>query len=65
VRPKRRTDVGTLPLWDFELPYQVVGRPAGGTQAAITWTTVAGQYGSWADVAASVHSWAELVAPTG
>jgi hypothetical protein len=65
VRPVRRSNVGTLPLWDFELPYQVVGRPAGGTQAARTWNTVAGQYASWNAEAAANDSWAELVAPTG
>jgi hypothetical protein len=65
VTVARTVDYAAQPWREWVLPYQVVGRPAGGTQAAISWNTVVGQYTSWADVAASVDSWAELVAPTG
>lgn len=49
------------------VPYQVVARPGGGTQAAITWDTVAGQYATWTAEAADAAntSWAALAAPTG
>lgn len=60
----------------IELPYQQISRPAGGTQAWITWDDVATRsgddytaatgstYATWDDVAAAVGSWAELAAPT-
>lgn len=63
VRPKRRSDIGSDPSWDFELPYQVVGRPAGGTQASISWDTVAGQYASWASLQPTIHTWSKLISP--
>jgi hypothetical protein len=48
------------------LPYQQVARPGGGTQAAITWNTVAAKYATWQDILdAGITSWAELAAPTG
>lgn len=46
------------------LPYQVVARPGGGTQAGIIWDTIAGQYAAWTDLAATGLTWAQLVAPT-
>jgi hypothetical protein len=64
VQVTRQSDVGDHPGRDLTIPYQVVSRPAGGTQAAITWNTIAGLYSSWNDAAASVSSWAELSAPT-
>lgn len=77
VKPQRPANSpGTSSLRDLELPYQQISRPAGGTQAWITWADVATRsgddytaaagstYATWADVAAAVGSWAELAAPT-
>lgn len=49
---------------DVQMPYQVVARPGGGTQAATTWDVVAGQYATWSALAATKKTWAQLVAPT-
>lgn len=77
VRPARPSTVGTDGLRHVELPYQTVGRPGGGTQAAIVWDDIAtrgaddytaavgSQYLTWQAIAdAGVSSWAELAAPT-
>lgn len=77
ARNSRQSTVGMDPTRDIELPYQVVDRPAGGTQAAITWNDVAtvgvnaytaaagSQYLTWASIPADgVASWAALAAPT-
>lgn len=68
---------GPVPLREWALPYQVISRPTGGTQAAIIWNDVAtrgaddytaqagSQYMTWQAIAdAGVTSWAELSAPT-
>lgn len=68
---------GPVQLREWELPYQVIGRPVGGTQAAITWDDIAtrgaddytaaagSKYLTWQAIAdAGVTSWAELAAPT-
>lgn len=61
----RTVRYGPVPLREWRLPYQVIRRPGGGTQAAITWNDVAAQYPTWqAIVDAGVTSWAELAAPT-
>ena len=61
----RPSPVATHKDRSITVPYQVVARPGGGTQAAITWDTVAGQYATWqALAAAGVTSWAALAAPT-
>lgn len=49
---------------DIAVKYQVVDRPTGGTQSAITWSDIAAKYATWADVAAAVKSWAALANPT-
>jgi len=77
VTPRRPSgSAGMSWLRDIELPYQQVGRPAGGTQAAITWNDVATRgasdyvaaasspYATWVAVAAAADSWAVLAAPT-
>jgi hypothetical protein len=64
VSVSRPSDVGSEQLRDLTLPYQVVDRPAGGTQAAITWNDIAAKYPTWAAVAASARSWSELANPT-
>lgn len=66
VTPARRPGAsGFDTARDVTLPYQVVARPAGGTQSDITWKTVEAKYASWLEVEAAVSSWAELAAPTG
>lgn len=64
VTTRRISSIGSAPYWDVTIPYQVIDRPAGGTQAAITWATVAAQYPTWQDIAAAGLSWADLVSPT-
>lgn len=61
----RLSPVLTEPHRNITLPYQVVARPGGGTQAAFTWDTVASQYATWADLAATGLTWAQLAAQTG
>lgn len=51
------------PLRVWQLPFQVVGRPSGGSQALRTWATVAAEYPTWADLAATGLTWAELANP--
>lgn len=63
VRYKRRSNIGTDPQRDIELPYRVVSRPAGGSQAAITWETIAAAYPTWDAIPAGT-TWAELANPT-
>jgi hypothetical protein len=73
----RTVRYGPVPLREWQLPYRVVGRPGGGTQAAIIWDSIAtrgandytaaagSQYLTWQAIAdAGVSSWAELAAPT-
>lgn len=77
VRRGRTVRYGPFPYREWQLPYRVVGRPAGGTQAAIAWDNIAtrgaddytaaagSQYLTWQAIAdAHVPSWAELSAPT-
>lgn len=61
VSSKRRSDVGTDPYWDLQMPYQVVSRPAGGTRAAVTWADVAAKYATWSAIPAGT-TWAQLAA---
>lgn len=57
---------GPFPYREWPLPYQVIGRPGGGTQAALTWNDVAAKYPTWQSIVdAGITSWAELAAPTG
>jgi len=71
----RPSSVATHKDRTITVPYQTVGRPSGGTQAAITWNDVAtrgaddytaapSSYATWAAAAAAADSWAELAAPT-
>lgn len=59
VTPKRRSDIGTAPFWNFTMPYQTVARPAGGTRAPVTWDDVDAQFGPWSDIPAGT-TWAAL-----
>lgn len=61
----RTVAYGRFPWREWVLPIQVCGRPGGGTQAGITWNTVAAQYPTWqAIIDAGITSWADLAAPT-
>jgi hypothetical protein len=61
----RTVNWGPFPYREWQLPLQVVGRPGGGTQAAITWNTIADQYPTWQSIIdAGVTSWADLANPT-
>lgn len=64
VAISRPSPVGTHPDRLTTVTYQTIGRPAGGTQAAITWTTVTGQYATWDVLDDAVPTWATLAAPT-
>lgn len=71
----RFVNYGSYPRRDWDLPFQVVDRPAGGTQAGITWDSyatrgvddytaeVGSQYTTWAAMAAAVQSWSDLADP--
>lgn len=48
---------------DVEIPYQVVGRPAGGTRAGTTWADVAAEFATWASIPVG-KTWAQLAAGT-
>jgi hypothetical protein len=77
VAAARTLEVADHPWREWVLPYLIVSRPAGGTQAAIMWDDIAtddgdgytaeagSQYMTWQEIAdAGVASWAELAAPT-
>lgn len=67
VRQRRRSNLGTDPHRVTELPYRVVSRPAGGSQALITWQSIYDDYGqpTWQELydAAGQPTWAELANP--
>lgn len=68
VRYRRPVNIGSDPHRDLELPYRVVSRPAGGSQALVTWQSNYDSYGSptWAQlyVAAGSPTWNQLANPT-
>ena len=65
LQEKRTVNYGPMPYREWTLPIQVVGRPGGGTQAAITWDDVVAAYPTWQAIEdAGITSWAELAAPT-
>lgn len=61
ISVKRPSSIGSDQLRDIEASYQVVNRPAGGTQSARTWADVLASYGSWAAVLAAYRSWADVL----
>jgi hypothetical protein len=61
VTPSRLVDLGTSPYWVFELPYQVISRPVGGTRAAVTWADESAKYATWASIPAGT-TWAQIAA---
>lgn len=63
VTVARTIEYAPWPWREWSLPFQVVGRPAGGSQALRTWATVAVEYPTWADVAATGLTWAEIANP--
>lgn len=63
VTVTRPSDIGTQQMRDITMPYQVVDRPVGGTQAGLTWLDVAARYATWSELAAAVPSWAALAGP--
>lgn len=76
VDENRIIDYGPHQGRDWPLPYQTVGRPAGGTQAGISWNDIAtvgdddytaaegSAFATWDDVAAAYDAWSELSAPS-
>jgi hypothetical protein len=76
VDENRVIDFGPWPWREWPLPYQTVDRPAGGTQAGVTWNDVAtvgdddytaaegSAFATWDEVAAAYDSWSALAAPT-
>lgn len=64
VSVARTIEYAPHPWREWSLPYQVVYRPAGGSQSLRTWETIAAEYpGTWADVAATGLTWADLSNP--
>lgn len=65
LKAARTVAYGRFPYREWSLPIQVVERPGGGTQAAVTWASVAAQYPTWQSIIdAGITTWAELAAPT-
>lgn len=67
VTTARTVDFAEQPWREWTLPYQVVGRPAGGSQSLVTHQTVYDSYGglSWSAqyAAAGSPTWAQLANP--
>lgn len=65
VTVNRLGGVVSDPYRSVDIAYQVVGRPGGGTQAALTWFDVSGKYATWQAIAdAGITSWSQLASPT-
>lgn len=65
VTIRRRSNIGSDPQRDVEMPYVVVDSPAGGSQAQWAWTPgVTGQYATWTALMAGEPTWADVLAPT-
>jgi hypothetical protein len=76
IEEVRVLDYGPWQWREWSLPYLTVGRPAGGTQAGITWDDIAevgdddytaadgSAFETWDDVADAYDAWSELSAPT-
>ena len=76
VDENRVIDYGPWQHRDWPLPYQTVDRPAGGTQAGVSWNDVAtvgdddytaaegSAFATWDDVAAAYDAWSQVAAPT-
>ena len=62
VTPRRPSDIGSEQLRTLTLPYTVVARPAGGSQATRTYADPAMDYGSYADLKAAYASYLALTA---
>lgn len=60
---RRRSNLGSDQRRIFALPYRVVGRPAGGSQAQRTHAVVDAEYPTYANVKASGLTYAELSNP--
>lgn len=63
VTAERTVEWAEHPYREWRLPYRVVGRPAGGSQASRTYATVAGEYATYAAIAATGKTYAELANP--
>lgn len=59
---RRRSDIGADPGRRVVLPYTVVDRPVGGSQAQRTWADIPAAYATWAAVKARYPTWAALLA---
>lgn len=62
VNAKRLVDIGGRAERVVTLPYQVVERPVGGSQAERNWADVIAENATWADVLAKYDSWADVLA---
>jgi hypothetical protein len=75
VDENRIIDYGPWQHRDWPLPYQTVDRPAGGTQAGVSWNDVAtvgdddytaadgSAFATWDEVAAANDAWSQVAAP--
>ena len=62
VTNARPSSIGSDPLRAVRLPFQVVDRPVGGSQAERTWADVVVDNATWADVTARYSTWLDLLA---
>jgi hypothetical protein len=62
VAETRVSRIPSEPYRVWRLDFQVVGRPAGGSQALRTWETVAAEYATWSAIPAGT-TWAQLANP--
>lgn len=60
----RPSDIGSDELRDWTLPYTVVDRPVGGSQAQRTWADVVSENTTWSAVLAKYAKWSDVLAPT-
>lgn len=64
VRVRRRSDIGSDPARDVEMPFVVVEMPTGGTPTSWTWADVMAKHPTWQDVIDRNRTWAALLEPT-
>lgn len=64
VTVKRPFEVLGIDDRDVEMPYRVVDRPVGGSQAQRTWADVISENATWSTVLAKYAKWSDVLAPT-
>lgn len=64
VNVKRRSNIGTAPQRDVEMPFVTVDAPVGGSQAQYAWSDVTARFATWQELIAANATWAAVQAPT-